>query len=327
MCYHFCHAARLRVTRAVGASAADGALRFVTDFLFQRRHHCYDRGQRLFCLPSFFPSSPFAFASFSEGSEASSSPPLSPSSPASPRALPAVLGLLRAFLLPLSSRSKGAFPSPSRLSSGVSLSASTSLAARGRQTRTLQNLELVLVLQRPHVRVHVQVGRPRVPVAVMHALAQAPQVLDAVHLRCAEARLGEYVSALSALAALTELARGYLHRKHESLPRKLCAPHFWQLQSPCFHLELELPPAPPPAAFSIAFSILQRPYLVILPLALGGLVLLLSFLLLLHPAVHRRRLVLGLGGFPGQSCSACAGCVSRVCRRRRISFIVSLRGE
>ena len=62
-------------------------------------------------------------------------------------------------------------------------------------------------------------------------------------------RFVRYASALSADAAFTEFARAYLHRKHESFPRKLCAPHFWQLQSPCFHLD-EVGGAPPPGFLS-----------------------------------------------------------------------------
>ena len=57
----------------------------------------------------------------------------------------------------------------------------------------------------------------------------------------------KYCWAVSALAAFTEFAFGYLHRKQVSLPRKLCAPHFAHAQSPCFHFsDASLSPFPFP---------------------------------------------------------------------------------
>ena len=69
MCYHFL-AARLRVTRAVGASAADDALRFAAVSFFGEdafASFVTTADGACFVFPSFSPSFPFAFASFSEG--------------------------------------------------------------------------------------------------------------------------------------------------------------------------------------------------------------------------------------------------------------------
>ena len=184
----------------------------------------------------------------------------------------------------------------SGLSSGVSRSASTSLAARAAARRARCRIWSLCLSS--SIPTYVFTYRSNIASLTSRLYTLFPShKCCTLSISLAPARRSvRYASALSALAALMELARAYLHRKHESLPRKLCAPHFWQLQSPCFHLELEA--APPPAAFSVAFAFLASPSLSFL-LLLEDLSIFLSFFLrfFFTPPSTAVALSLGLVGF------------------------------